>query len=351
MAARRSFFWLTYVAGWLLFGAFEALGLHFAQHYGWGFAADITSRTVVSAAVMGLLLWWLGLRRRPFTSAWLAVIFHLAAASLYTVVWLAVLMFPLVLHVGLKATFSYSEPFLIWQLQLGLVIYAILESVFAASRAFERLRAEERRANEAEMLRVRAELETLRAKLQPHFLFNTLHTITALVRMDPAKAEDALLRLGEVLRYVLAAKSDPTDDVTLGEEWRFVQQYLEIEKIRLGDRLRVDAALSPEAAECTLPLFSLQPLVENAIHYAIAPRTQGGRLTLKAAVRDRRLEIEIADDGPGATPDALAAKGGLGLSVVRQRLETRFPGQANFKIVTQPNQGFRVCIAVPAVHP
>lgn len=341
---------LTYVAAWTLFTLFEVSGLHFAPpNYSWAMSIFVAVENTIVGAGLGVVVWKLSKYiARP--QGWLiALIVHTIAALLYSGAWLVIELTPLLFRYGARQTWIFSTPFRLWQLQVGCIVYAILASTFHAMRAFQRLREEERRANHAEMLRVRAELEALRAKLQPHFLFNTLHTITALVRSEPARAEDALLKLGELLRYALDAKMDATEDVLLGEEWRFVQGYLAIEKIRLGERLRVEATIDEEAESCLVPIFSLQPLVENAIHHAIAPRARGGLLTLDARVRDGRLEIQVKDDGPGANLEEVNASRGLGISVVRQRFEMRFPQRTKFAITTRAGAGFAVAASVPAV--
>jgi len=204
-------------------------------------------------------------------------------------------------------------------------------------------------AAEAESLRVRAEMEALRGQLNPHFLFNSLHSITALVRSDPPRAEEALLQFAGLLRRVLALKRETADEVSLTEEMAFVDDYLAIERFAAGERLRVTRAISTEAQQCRLPAFSVQPLVENAIRYAVAPRRDGGTVTLDGAVRDGRLVFTVADDGPGADPATIAAAPGVGLSVIRRQLQLRYGERAAFRVDTAPGNGFRVTLALPAV--
>ena len=203
----------------------------------------------------------------------------------------------------------------------------------------------------AEQLRVRAELETLRAQLNPHFLFNTLHSLLSLVRRDPQAAEDALERFGDLLRYTLRTQSGEADDVTLGAEWGFVSNYLELERLRLGDRLRLHASIDATALSARVPAFCLQPLVENAIRHSVAPRSGGGgTLWIDATRSDCALLLEVTDDGPGAEPAALETSDGMGLRLVRQRLEMLGDG-AELGIDTRPGAGFRVSVRVPARKP
>jgi sensor histidine kinase YesM len=195
---------------------------------------------------------------------------------------------------------------------------------------------------------MRAELSALRGQLNPHFLFNTLHTLTALVRRDPQTAEHALEQFGGMLRYVLDVKRSAREDVTLADEMHFVRNYLALEQLRLGDRLRVVEHLDADALDCVLPSLTLQPLVENAIKYGIAPRARGGTLELSASVDDESLTLEVRDDGPGAASDVIDSAGGVGLRAVRQRLETRYDGHASLSIATAPGEGFSARVSLPA---
>jgi LytS/YehU family sensor histidine kinase len=251
--------------------------------------------------------------------------------------------------------FVFSGYSLQWQLFSGRMIYGTLASVSYVVQVAERLRHEEARAARAESLRVRAELEALRAKLNPHFLFNTLHSLMALVRHNPRAAEQSLEQFAALLRYTLSLESDPsgngaagrTDDVTLASEWKFVENYLALERLRLGRRLRVEADVAADLLDCTLPALTLQPLVENAIKHAIAPRAQGGTLRILARLEaDETLRLEVADDGPGIDL-ARPREAGLGLPLVRRRLETRYGGRAGFRVETEPGAGFRVVVRVP----
>ena len=163
----------------------------------------------------------------------------------------------------------------------------------------EETRVARERADRAEALRARAELHLLRTQLNPHFVLNTLHALLGLVRREPAVAEAAIERLGELLRFGLSVTQRGVDRVTLREEWAFVTSYLGVEQVRLGDRLRFELALDPSALDVPIPPFALQPLVENAVTHAIAPRASGGRLYVSARRTEGRLHLEVRDDGPG----------------------------------------------------
>jgi sensor histidine kinase YesM len=223
-----------------------------------------------------------------------------------------------------------------WQLVNGSMVYAALASVAHAYQNAERVREQSERAARAEVLRAAAELAALRSQLNPHFILNTLHTLLGLVRREPALAEQAIERLGDLLRYGLRLHREAIDEVSLREEWDFVQSYLELEGLRLGDRLQLDIAADDAAMECRVPAFVLQPLVENAIRHAIAPRAAGGRLEVRARCSASTLRLEVRDDGPGASQQTLDAGSGLGLSLLRERLSALYPGAASLRLSPGP---------------
>jgi len=229
----------------------------------------------------------------------------------------------------------------------ALTIYLSTAGIVYAVQTNERLRVEEARANRAENLRTRAELEALRSQLNPHFLFNTLHSVMALMRYDPGAAESALEKLSLLLRHTLFTKRD-AEDCLLSEELDFIHDYLALEQIRLGDRLRFQEVVGGEALMCRLPPLTLQPLVENAIKHSISTRAKGGLLKIAAERRHGFLILEVSDDGPGAEPGRLESTAGAGLKIAQQRLATRFGSRASFSVLTQPQKGFAVRIEIPA---
>jgi sensor histidine kinase YesM len=205
----------------------------------------------------------------------------------------------------------------------------------------------------AEALQTQTELSALRSKLNPHFLFNTLHTLMALMREDRAAAEAAIERFSSMLRYILRRQNDAGPQkvssfhTTFADEWEFVQDYLSLERLRLGDRLRVEANIDPVAFEALLPPLSLQPLVENAIKHSVAARAKGGTISVTANVNESGLIITVSDDGRGATTNEIEESGGLGLRLIAQTLNTQYQGRAQFSIETSPQQGFTVRLRIP----
>jgi sensor histidine kinase YesM len=183
----------------------------------------------------------------------------------------------------------------------------------------------EERANK---LAGEAKLASLASRIHPHFLFNTLNSISALIREDPARAERTVERLAALLRYSLDTNSHPL--VHLGNELRVVEDYLEIERTRFGDRLRYTVDVPPETRECDAPPLALQTLVENCIKHSIAPRRSGGEIGISARFESGELVIEVRDDGPGFDPSVL--KRGHGLDNLQERLNALFGGEASMDI-------------------
>lgn len=279
--------------------------------------------------------------------------FHGAAAAVYalacaTGTWLLFRIFDRLELGAWNWSLGEVGP-LVWQLLIATLLYAVLAGIGNAIALQHRLREEEARAARARELATRSQLEALRARLDPHFLFNTLHSLLALVRRDPIAAEAGLERFGDLLHYTLHTGDDEEEEVTFAKELTFVAGYLELESLRLGDRLVWRETIEPETLACRVPALSLQPLVENALRHAVAPRAGGGRIELRTRIDGGRLEIEVADDGPGAEPSALE-NGGLGLELVRQRLETLHGAAAGLQIETAPGAGFTARIWMPAVR-
>jgi anti-sigma regulatory factor (Ser/Thr protein kinase) len=223
-----------------------------------------------------------------------------------------------------------------------------------------------RRAARAESLRAQAQLASLRARLNPHFILNLLHTLMGLVARDPAAAEAALERLGDVLRYGLRVHADALDEVRLRDEWEFTERYLALERLRLGDRLRVSLDVDEDLLDEIVPAFSLQPLVENAVRHAIAPRAGGGSVRVTAKREGGALLLTVEDDGAGEGPGsvegtpgaAMAPQGsgsvaarsegsGLGLRLIQERLFALYGSAARLSTGPSALGGFRAAVTVP----
>jgi sensor histidine kinase YesM len=235
-----------------------------------------------------------------------------------------------------------------WHLFLSGVVYVAVASMSHAWLIARRLRQEEAHAARVEALRARAEMAALRAQLNPHFLFNTLHSVMGLVRRDPALAETGLEKLGDLLHYATRVHRDAVDWTSLRQEWEFARTYLDLESIRLGDRLQVVQRADDAAWDQRVPTFSIQPLVENAVRHGIAPRAAGGRISSDARLDRGHLRIDVSNDGDGHTTQAPdTGEGGLGLRVLRERLDTLYRGAAAVTAEETITGGYRVVLTLP----
>jgi two-component system LytT family sensor kinase len=227
------------------------------------------------------------------------------------------------------------------RMQIGALVYAGILGTGAAERLLRSLREREMQSARLEGLAARARLETLATRLQPHFLFNTLHAIGALIDEDPARARAMLAQLGDLLRDVIA-EPDRTR-VPLAEELELLQRYLDIELIRFGDRLRVDIDASPEARTAMVPRLLLQPLAENALRHGLAPRAAGGVIRVTADVAAGQLRIVVWNDG---VPLPAQLRDGLGLGTTRERLSTTHP-DATVILRTATPSGVEAVVTLP----
>jgi sensor histidine kinase YesM len=207
----------------------------------------------------------------------------------------------------------------------GLIMTAFATLQSRLSSVKEELERREVAEERARKVAAEARFASLQSRVHPHFLFNTLNSISALVREDPAQAERTIERLAALLRFSL--DSEVAGVVTLREELRIVRDYLEIEKVRFGDRLRYRIEVDSSADEHSVPALSVQTLVENSVKYAVGARREGAEIVVRANVRDGRLRIEVSDDGPGFAPE-ISVKPGHGLDLVRQRLTALFGASA-----------------------
>ena len=198
-----------------------------------------------------------------------------------------------------------------------------------------------RRYRERDEQLARAELRSLKAQLHPHFLFNTLNTVNALVRTEPEAAERMIARLGVLLRHALDGAA--AQEVPLEEELHIVRTYLEIEQVRFADRLRVEWRVDPATHGARVPHLLLQPLVENAIRHGIATQARPGTVTISAARAGEQLLLEVADDGPGWS----GTRQGIGLGNTRMRLEKLYGARQQLLLGTSPAGGATVRISIP----
>jgi len=212
----------------------------------------------------------------------------------------------------------------------------------------------EAKLEEQGRLLLEARLDALQRQINPHFLFNTLNSIASLIRSKPELAREMIVKLGNILRMLLREREA---FVPLGEELTFTDDYLDIEVVRFGEKLRVVKEISPDTLDVAVPSMLLQPLIENSIKHGLEPRISGGTVTLRSRMERGRLVIEIEDDGVGIEPGGSVAApisgleregSGIGMRNVRERMHVLFGGDAQVEMVSRPGRGTKVRLVMPA---
>jgi LytS/YehU family sensor histidine kinase len=230
--------------------------------------------------------------------------------------------------------------------QFTIPIYLCIVCVCWVMGYFQENSERERRTIELEARLTQANLQALKMQLQPHFLFNTLNSISSLVHENPDAADDMIASLSQFLRTTLDLSS--RDEVPVRTELEFVDRYLEIQQARFGDRLRIRRVIDSSVMEALVPPLMLQPLVENAIRYAIECRENGGTVTIRALSEGNVLRVEIADDGEvfGGV-QVLGTGSGIGLSNTKARLQELYGEKHQFKVIPNSPTGACVKIEIP----
>jgi len=229
---------------------------------------------------------------------------------------------------------------------LGLLIAAQILAVSQGLAFHSESRARALRESRLEADLARAQLQLLRAQLEPHFLFNTLHAIATLMHANPAAAERMLVLLSDLLRRALRERDE--HEVPLREELEFLDRYIEIEQVRFRERLVVEREIGADSLEALVPPLLLHPLVENAIRHGLARKVEGGCLGIRARREEDRLELRIWDDGPGPAAAGDGPPGsGIGLSTTRARLEQLYGDGHRFELRCRPAGGVEVALSLP----
>jgi two-component system LytT family sensor kinase len=302
--------------------------------------AEAAADFLVWAALTPFVFWLAG--RVPFGSRALFVHVPASLAVSLAQVALHTLADRALVHGDLSAA-MYAEGFTVLfarTYHFGLLVYWTL---VVARWAVEHYKNQQLRASRLEAEVARAQLDALKMQLHPHFLFNTLNAISALMHRDVAAADRMLARLSELLRLALDAGS--AEEVPLSRELEFLEKYLEIEKVRFGDRLSVDVSVAAEALEARVPNLLLQPLVENAVRHGVSKRREGGRVEIRAARQDGFLELSVSDDGAGLPEGGPDER--IGLSNTRRRLEQLYGRRHRFELRNRPGGGLEASIAIP----
>jgi len=315
----------------------EALAINLTYYYLWGLS--------VPAVV------WMARRFRFEKAKW-------QRSLLVHVVWaVSLTLVQIVIAEAILRTFTHARDLpiakplgesILDNFHSSLPTYWVILFGYYAFDYYAKYRDRELRAAQLETRLSQAQLQALKMQLNPHFLFNTLNTISSLMYTDPDCADQMMTRLSELLRLTL--EQDGAQEVTLKEEMEILDRYLQIERIRFEDRLRITVSIDPAALEARVPNFSLQPLVENAIRHGIAPRPHGGSLSISATRDAGMLRIRLSDDGPGLPPAGACeprSREGIGVANTRARLVQLYGDEQSFEMSNAPEGGLVVMMSVP----
>jgi hypothetical protein len=332
----RRVVWLQLLIGWLpVWALFTSLVL--AGHRGASLqvASLVALRMIVAAALLGFPVQrfterhpWPQPVRLPF------VALHLLAAATYSLSWFALnTVMESVLRGALVMAVGY---FLIGYLILGVWLYVMVAGVSYTALATDR-------AARAEAIAAKSQLAALRSQLNPHFLFNALHTVVQLIPREPKRAAQAAERLAGLLRGTI---EEDRDLVPMADEWAFVEKYLDLERLRFGDRLRVHVEMTDDARSTLIPLFALQTLVENAVRHGAAPRVEPTDITIRAAAENGTLTVTVRDSGDGASVAQMEGNG-TGLKRLRERLAVLYGADARLDLSREQAGGFLASLVIP----
>jgi LytS/YehU family sensor histidine kinase len=306
----------------------------------WGVwpAAEIQSGfSAVSAGAIVAFLVYRFVRRlpwpRPFRLSF--VLINLAAAIATTLLWLG-------LSIAIESLFTGSllntrSGTLFWseRLVMGVFLYALIAGISYPVEAAAR-------AARAESLAARTQLAALRAQVQPHFLFNALHTVVQLIPLDPGRAVEAAELIADLLR---ATVDEKRDEVTLEEEWRFVSRYLALERIRFGDRLVIRSDFAESVLDERIPAFALQTVVENAVRHGAARRVAATEIAITATANRSELTVSVRNTADGVP--AVATSTGTGLARLRERLRVLYGDAASLAAGPTEDGGYEAVLVVP----
>ncbi|HEX8561007.1 MAG TPA: histidine kinase [Pyrinomonadaceae bacterium] len=366
MARRGEGVWDGRLARWgIIFAVWTVLAFFFTGQFyytrllserpiSWGYAASQQFIYPYLWAVGTVLALWLAERFPVEGARWLR---HLLLHTVFATAFVFVISgsFQIIYHfLYTHGPDKHYEPWttlqwIIYNSSENYGIYGLLLLLNQVARYYRRFREEELRTSRLQTQLASAQLEALKMQLQPHFLFNTLHSISALVHRDPDSADRMIARLGDFLRLTL--DNSGAQEVSLQKELEFLTCYLEIERVRFQDRLTTSLDVEPSALDTPVPNLILQPIVENALRHGIAQTRGPGRVEISAKRERGSLRIRVWDNGPGlkaiTRPDD-GLKVGVGLSNTRARLEQLYGGAHRFEMENAPGGGLLVTLEIPA---
>lgn len=343
---------VLYLAAWLLLGLMLAGLLVAASGAPWSeallFALPLA---LLYGCASGFSSYYL-CRAYPLASKpWYAVLGVLACTAVCAgALWTAAGSgWSELLRGGAPGPLAVTRPFAALMFGLGVILYGLTAVGQYLALEFERARHLERRELEMKLAAREAELRMLRTQVDPHFLFNSLNSISALTSIDPAAARGMTLQLSDFFRRSLGM--DAHRHVPLVQEIALVRAFLAVEQVRFGPRLRFEEAVDEDAGACLVPPMILQPLVENAVKHGIGSRLDGGAVRIAAERAGSLLRIRVENDADEEEDAAAPAAGcGIGMDNVRRRLAAAFAHEAGIHWTREP-QRFRVDLTLPATCP
>ena len=337
---------LLALAGWafytLLYAAFIALGEQIPFSYA-------LTGTVINATILLILMipaWLINVQQLHTVRGWPKAGLHLITGAVLSVAWFE-------LYTGVFEWFLpqielgdefYQNRF--WIMLSTFFVYAIVFAIVHMMRSSRELEREEEKLAELRELSTQQEIATLKAQLNPHFLFNTLNSINAYVTIDPDETRQMISNLSDMLRYSL--NSFEADEVRLEQEMKFVEKYLELEKKRLDDRLRYTLDVDPGLGDLRIPPMTIQPLVENAVKHGIASQETGGSIRVGIREQENGIHISVEDDGAGLPEDFdPSEKSGIGAGNIDRMLRTRYGDDHGLVFRRKNDRGTEVSFTIP----
>lgn len=368
MLSRHRTLWALALIGWFLIALSFAFNYYFfAEHYVAIFEHPPTLGQMLVWELPYWLLWaglgpavfWLAGRfpidrERWFRNSLLHILACVTLAIGHRAIYLIIgWLLNVAAYQNLRSIRELYSSDILFNLPTGFMSYGTIFLVSYVIDYYRRHQEEELKISrlktelaEAKLQVTEAQLQALKMQLHPHFLFNTLNSISALLDEDVDVADQMLARLGDFLRMTL--ENSGAQRVTLQEELEFLRCYLEIEHVRFQDRLTVNMLIDPDTLEARVPNLILQPIVENAIRHGIVSRIAPGEIEIRAQRSGDSLELQVKDNGPGLHRDgASIIKEGLGLGNTRARLEQMYGSSHNFDMTDVPEGGLKVTLEIP----
>lgn len=346
-------FWGIYTAAWLVFlMLYVSVGLAESQGLAW--ALRTGALNAGPPALVGLVV---ALRRRdllrPERTLLQTVVVHLGVGLAFSVATASLLSLlqPAMGHYNPEGRGQGPVAAFLLRVVASSFLYMVLAGFLMWTESLRRVHESRSVAAREAMLRAQAEAKVLRAQFNPHFVFNTLHSLMLLVRADPPAAERAIEDVATLIRYASILQRQDVDIVPLTKELAVARRYLALERLRLEERLRADFDVTVAPDQVALPAFALQTLLENAVKHGLEPADRGGRVAVSIRRQGDGLVLTVSDDGVGAEASAVAGARGHGLDLLGRRLEALYGKDASLEWETEPGDGFRATVTIPWNEP